>query len=192
MQISNKVHLDLVFGDCLALIGCQCAMILVDFTTCYTYVFVLSSLMSSNIISSFQSLQSAPVVSLRNSTLILTRTNCGCYCPVDHFKQKQNNNRSAPSVLQWSWWENLVNNWARYLSPAYLKHILVMSCGSIPFVMQHNAQWITQPTWPSTHLNFWTCSQQQTGCLVMAPTFLNEVLSHTMQEQWICIYNSGT
>ena len=133
-----------------------------------------------------------PAISLRNSTLILTRTNCGCYCPVDHFKQKQNNNRSAPSVLQWSWWENLVNNWARYLSPAYLKHILVMSCGSIPFVMQHNAQWITQPTWPSTHLNFWTCSQQQTGCLVMAPTFLNEVLSHTVQEQWICIYNSGT
>jgi hypothetical protein len=46
----EKVHLDIVFGDCVALGGYCYALILVDAATRFTWVFGLTSLSSTDII----------------------------------------------------------------------------------------------------------------------------------------------
>lgn len=54
----DKVHMDIVFGDCVSLGGFRCALLLVDIATRYTWVYGLSSLTSTSIISALESFQS--------------------------------------------------------------------------------------------------------------------------------------
>jgi hypothetical protein len=46
----DKVHLDIVFGDCMALGGFRYALVLVDVATRFTWVYGITSLLSTNII----------------------------------------------------------------------------------------------------------------------------------------------
>eukprot|EP00804_Cyclotella_cryptica_P022103 CCRYP_011581-RA/>CCRYP_011581-RA protein AED:0.10 eAED:0.05 QI:0/0/0/1/0/0/6/0/1337 len=54
-QFLNKVHMDIVFGDCLSLGGFKYALLLVDVATRYCWMYGLPSLTSSNIIDAFAS-----------------------------------------------------------------------------------------------------------------------------------------
>lgn len=54
----DKVHMDIVFGDCVALGGYRYAIIFVDVATRYCWLFGLTSLTSSEIISAFELLRS--------------------------------------------------------------------------------------------------------------------------------------
>jgi hypothetical protein len=55
----DKVHMDIVFGDCMALGGFRYALILVDVATRYTWLYGLTSLSSTDIINALSSFQSA-------------------------------------------------------------------------------------------------------------------------------------
>jgi hypothetical protein len=54
----DKVHLDIVFGDCLALGGYRYALVLVDVATRYCWVFGMQALTSTEIISALNSFTS--------------------------------------------------------------------------------------------------------------------------------------
>ncbi len=53
------MHLDIVYGDCVALGGFRYAMVLVDVSTRYCWVYGLTSLTSADIITAFDSFKSA-------------------------------------------------------------------------------------------------------------------------------------
>ena len=55
----DKVHLDIVYGDCLGLGGFRYAMVLVDVATCFCWVFGMSTLTSADIIGAFVQFQIA-------------------------------------------------------------------------------------------------------------------------------------
>ena len=50
----QKVHMDIIFGDCMALGGFWYALLLVDVSTWYTWLFRMHSLTSSEIISALE------------------------------------------------------------------------------------------------------------------------------------------
>ena len=54
----DKVHMDIVFGDCVALGGYRYAIIFVDVATRYCWIYGLTSLTSSEIVSAFELLRS--------------------------------------------------------------------------------------------------------------------------------------
>ena len=51
----KKVHMDIVFGDCLALGGFRYALMLVDVATRYCWIYGLPSLTSSHIVDALES-----------------------------------------------------------------------------------------------------------------------------------------
>ena len=53
----DKVHLDIVFGDCLGLGGFRYAIILVDVVIHYTWIYGLTSLTSSEVINALEQFQ---------------------------------------------------------------------------------------------------------------------------------------
>ena len=55
----DKVHMDIVFGDCLGLGGYRYALLLVDVATRYTWVYGMQALTSNEIISCFEQFVSA-------------------------------------------------------------------------------------------------------------------------------------
>ncbi len=53
----NKVHMDIVYGDCMGLGGFRYALLLVDVATRYCWVFGIQTLTSSKLIQAFKAFQ---------------------------------------------------------------------------------------------------------------------------------------
>ena len=53
-QFLDKVHIDIIFGDCVALRGHRYALLLVDAATIYCWIYGMSSLSSTSITSALQ------------------------------------------------------------------------------------------------------------------------------------------